>query len=1113
MKLSVLEQIFMLTKYCAIGILIQCILITSLLAADRALAQKNSIEEIQISINQNTTTLAGLFDQISEKTEFNFALNNSTIDLSERIRLQEYTGSVASILREVSNQANLGFRRINDNIFVRKISKKHRDPAQTVEELLDIEISGTVSDENGEGLPGASVVVKGTTTGTTTDADGNYRLTVPENATLLVSYVGYVTQEIAVNGRSVINVGMEIDATELNEVVVVGYGTQKKLNLTGSVTAVSAKEIDARPITSVSTALQGTAPGVFINQNSGQAGRDNVIIRIRGVGTLNNANPLILVDGIEAPIDNINPSDVESITVLKDAASSAIYGSRAANGVVLVTTKRGTTDSKPVFTYDGYVGVSEATLLPNMVNDAVLFAELRNESLTNFGQDPFFSDEEIAELTAQRELLSTNWIDVTFDPATIQQHTLGVGGGSEKTNFRFSLGYLDQGGVAIGSDFERYNARLNLDSKVNEKLKLGASISYTRGVRNSSTDNLADLSSVITHTIQRIPNAPAVFDGKVTTASPVAEVQGSNFNVRNVDILGNAYIQWKPLTGLTLKATAGINSRDEKLNAFNSSVIAFDWIRQEEVLLSPNRSATNRFSQTFNYTIWVTAQYEKSIGEHSFSVLAGYNEEESDFESFQAFRNGHLSNSVQVLDAGLASSATNSGSATAWGLRSYFGRANYSYLDRYLFEANVRYDGSSRFSDDKWGVFPSVSAGWVISNEGFFQNVALIDYLKLRASWGQLGNQNIGNFAFARALDLSQAYSFGGTVVSGVAQTTLGNSALSWETATMTDIGLDIGIFNKITLEADYFVRNTEDILFDVPISSLTGFSTQISNASEVQNKGWEITAKYDDQFGDFRLSVGGNVTHVTNEVVTLNPNIGVGEIDRLISGRRVTQRGAPINAFFGVPVVGIFQSQEEIDSAPDHSGLSPNFGPGDLRFEDTNNDGVIDVDDRVVLGKENPTWTYGFNIRADFRGFDIAAIFQGVGDFDAYGSEELSDPFFNFSGLPERWTDRWTPENPDASMPRLYFSNGPSNSITNSFFVYDRSYFRLKNLQIGYTLTDGLLEKVGLSRARVYVNGSNLFTVTDFPYFDPERPAGADRGATGFPNIKVYSVGVSLAF
>ncbi len=984
--------------------------------------------------------------------------------------------------------------------------------ADTDDNLMTVK--GTVRDPAGSPLPGVNLFPKDNQSlGAITDMDGRFSIQVSERDVLIFSYVGFANREVMVHGQSTIEVVMSEGVTDLNEVVVVGYGKQSKKNLTGAISTITTRDVEARPITSVATALQGTTSGVFINQNSGQPGREHVVIRIRGVGTLNNANPLTLVDGIEAPISNINPSDIESITVLKDASSAAIYGSRAANGVVLITTKRGNRDKKPSFTYDTYYGLSEATRLPEMVTDPVEFANLRNESQENFGNPPFYSASDIAEFKANRALFDVDWLDILFNSAPICQHNLSVGGGTDKTNFRFSLGSLDQEGVVSGSNFDRFNTRLNLDTEINDKVEVGTSISYSLGERNSSSDDLGEASSIITHTIQKAPGVPAYFDGRATTANPLVEIEQNNYKVREEHVLASAYFKYKPFDHLTIKGTAAVNSRSEKLDHFSSSVIAYDWLARENVRTDPLRSALNRHGRKFNYTFWLTTQYERQFGHHSLSILTGYNEEESHIESFEAFRNGHLSNTVQVLGAGLASSATNTGSASTWGLRSYFGRANYGFRDKWLFEINLRYDGSSRFLNDKWGLFPSLSAGWVVSREDFFRNIAVIDFLKIKASWGQLGNQNIGDFAAQRRLSLSEAYNFGGLVVPGVAQTSLGNPTLGWEEASITNLGINLGLLNKVSVEADYFVRSTSGILYDLKISALTGFSTQISNAASIRNNGWEVAINYATKIGEFDFSLRGNLTHVRNIVTAIDPSIEIGDLDKVVNERRLLKRGAPLGAFYGVRHIGIFQSQAEIDAAADHSGLHPNFGPGDLRFEDVNSDGVIDVDDRVILGKENPTWTYGATLRLGYRGFDFAMVLQGAADFDGYGSEELSDPFFNFSGLPARWRDRWTPENTETNIPRLYFSNGPSNSITNSFFVYDRSYFRLKNLQIGYGLSSVMLEKIGFSRARFYVNGSNIFTITKFPFFDPERPTGQDRGADGVPMLRILSAGVSFTF
>ncbi|MCG8308777.1 MAG: SusC/RagA family TonB-linked outer membrane protein [Cytophagales bacterium] len=1116
-----------MSKYVGYGFIIQCMLFTIILASD-GFGQANRLHDIQVSFDLDNASIEEAFKEIESQTSFKFAYKKSAIKKNVKINNEYRDEPLDELLLSLAQEGKISFKRVNHTIYVAKAGSEGVQLTIPEESFLqERTITGNVTSSDEGGMPGVNVVVKGTSIGSITDINGAYSINVPENAILVFSSVGYLTEEVEVGNQSIIDVVLEVDITALDEIVVVGYGTQKKENLTGAISTVNANLIENRPITSVSTALQGTTTGVFINQNSGQPGRDDVLIRIRGVGTLNDANPLILVDGIEAPMDNINPQDIETITVLKDAASSAIYGSRAANGVVLITTKRGARNKKPTFIYDGYVGVSDATLLPDMVTDAVRFAELRNESLTNFGSPVYFSDEQIEGFRQNREKISTDWLDLIFDPAPIQQHTLGVSGGSENTNYRLSFGYLDQEGVMISSDFKRLNTRLNLDSKVSEKFKLGTSISLTRGDRNSPYDDLSSLSSLFTHAIQALPTSPPYDDqgryaaqnpefGNNSRGNPLPEAEAFSFNSLTYEILGNAYLEYEPVQGLVFNGTLGVNYRNRNNKEFNAQVSLYDWVTGEERIMNPVRRSSRYNWEGLNTTVWLTGTYEKRFNDHGLKVLAGFNQEEHNSSWFSAARQGHLSNSVQVLDVGLASTATNSGSETTWALRSYFGRINYDYKDRYLFEANVRLDGSSRFSKDKWGTFPSFSAGWIISNENFFAGVNAIDFLKLRASWGQLGNQNTediaGNFPYARTLSLNQPYNFGGTVVSGVAQTSLGNEDLTWETSTMTDIGIDLGIFNNLSIEADYYIRTTEDTLFDVPISALTGYTEQITNASTVENRGWELLVNYDQTIGEFKFSVGGNVSHVTNEVKTLNPNIPSGEVDRLITGRRILTPGAPINSFYGLKAIGIFQSQEEIDdpNTPDHSTLDPNFGPGDLRFADADGDGDIDADDRVVLGQENPVWTYGITFSLEWKGFDLAGIFQGAADFHAYGSEELSDPFFNNAGLPARWEDRWTPGNPGASMPRLYFSTGPSNKMANSFFVYDRSYFRLKNLQLGYNFN---VDNIFFSRARVYLNGSNLFTVTDFPYFDPERPAGADRGATGFPNIRIISIGANLRF
>lgn len=992
-------------------------------------------------------------------------------------------------------------------------------------------VSGVVYDADNKPLENATVSVKQTKASTITDKEGRYSIKASKDQSLVITHVNFKPQTVIVSSEAVVDIIMEAKSTFLDNIVVIGYGRQKKENLTGSVGTVGSDLIKDRPLTSASVALQGTVSGVFVNQNSGQPGRNNVNIRIRGTGTLNNAAPLVLIDGIEAPIDNINPDDIASITVLKDAASASIYGSRAANGVVLVTTKRGKNRIGQVnVNYNGYAGITEATRLPKMVTNSYLFATLRNEASTNFGNSPTFSEQALSYF--QKNGPNTDWYDVIFDPGYLQQHTVSLDGGNEKTSYRLSFGYLDEKGVTVKSGAKRLNGRFNLDINPIDKLTVSTNLSIIRGNRFSSQEDLVGGRSEVYRAAESTPTFPAYDSlGRLaranplisgpTLGNPLESVFGSEFRELSLDVLGNVGIDYVPLPGLTLSGTSAVNYRTANQETFNPSFSTYDFITGEEFKLNPLRGRSRSYSERRNTTLILKATFEKNIGKNYFKLLGGFNQENALSNQFGTSRNGFISNTVRVLNVGNPSSSTNYETATTWGLRSYFGRLNYNWEEKYLFEANIRTDGTSRFQNNKWGTFPSFSGAWVLSKENFFTSLAkTVSMLKIRGSWGSLGNQIADpndDFIYARQLSLSQNYNFGGSVVPGVAQTTLGNPDLKWETTTATDFGIDLGLWNsKVSLTGDYFIRNTRDILFSIPISPLTGFSSQIANSAKVQNKGWEVAVGYNDKIGGFNFSLSSNVTYVTSTIQQLNANLKEGETDRYIygvDGRRVAERGSPLNALYGVNVIGIFQNEEELAKAPDHKILNPAFGSGDLRFEDTNGDGKITNADRVVIGKEDPTWLFGANLDFNYQNFDLSALFNGAADFNSYASEEIARPFFSNASLEARWQNRWTPQNPNADIPRLFFTDGPSTSINNSFWVLDRSYLRLKNLQIGYTLPAVFLEKMKIKKLRVYINGSNIFTITKFPYFDPERPAGRDRGQEGYPNLRVVSGGINIGF
>lgn len=987
------------------------------------------------------------------------------------------------------------------------------------------EVTGTVTDEAGMPLIGASILIKGTSTGTVTDLDGNFAIEAASDDILMFSYTGYALQEITVGNQSVIDVKLAEDVALLEQVVVTGYGSTKKENLTGSVGVVSAEVLDARPITDASQALQGQVSGVWVNQNSGEPGQDGANIQIRGIGTLNNASPLILVDGIEAPIGNVDPNDIESITVLKDAASAAIYGSRAANGVVLVTTKRGSRNSKPTFNYTGFGGFAQVALVPDYIWDSQEFMQLRNEADINSGGQPLYPESVVNQYGIDGP--NTNWFDEVLRNGGLQQHNLSIAGGSEKTNFNISLGYLQNEGVVRFTDgTERYNIRLNLDTEVTDRFQIGASVYASRQVSN--LDAVDQDGGFLARTTRLGPNFPAYDDQgrlgdrdrtvdalELSTPNILAEVQALTRTLNDDRFLGNIYAEYEVMEGLKVRGTFAANYQLNDDIYFDKRIETFDWRTGDLGLVwLENRRFENQFSQSLALTSWLQATYEKTFGLSQIKVLAGANQESFINRFFGASRLQIPSNSLPALSTGNPETSTNYGGAQDWALRSFFGRFNYILDEKYLFEFNVRRDGSSRFGpNNRWATFPSVSAGWVVSREPWLADNNVIDFLKVRASWGQLGNQLIGNYPFAANISFDPAYSFGGTIVGAAAQTSLGNPDIRWETTTQIDVGVNVALFGKLSIEADYFIRDASDILFDQNNPGVTGVRQPTTvNIAEVRNKGWELSANYTDNVGDFNFTIGGNVTNVESEVLQIDPNL-LGAADRVFQGAFILQRGAPINALYGLEAIGIFQSEAEIEGAPDQSAFGQPT-PGDLRYADINGDGAITIDDRKVLGQDNPRWLYGINGNFSYKGFDMSFIIQGIADAQTFETSRFYAPFNNSGGVSTLWRDRWTPDNPDASLPKIRIGQGGINyNVNHSWWMTDKDYLRLKNLQFGYTFPAELFESNAISSLRIFINGTNLFTLTDYVGFDPEQGLRNTNGLASYPQLKVFTGGVNLKF
>ncbi len=972
--------------------------------------------------------------------------------------------------------------------------------------LAQQRVSGRVTDaETGEALIGVTIVVKGTTAGATTDIEGNYSIEVPDlNAVLVFTYTGYREQEVPLQGRTALDVAISPQAEVIGEIVVVGYGTQRKSDLTGAVGTVKTRDIERIPTASVDQALQGKIAGVYVVPASGRPG-DGAVVRIRGTGTLNNANPLYVVDGmLLEDASFVNPLDVESIEVLKDASATAIYGNRGANGVIIITTKRGRAGERAVVSLNSYYGTQALTHQVPMLN-AAEFAQMYNELV---GQ-PFFPD-------PQSLGAGTNWQDVMYRQAPIASVQLSANGGTDKYTYNIAGNYFNQSGVLRGSEFERVTLRLNNEYQVSKILRIGNNLSFAAANSQNAPNVL--LSTLWMPPIYAERDSTGKFSDPTffgtAIGNPAADLfyKNNNFS-KNNRLVGTLYADLKLLKYFTFRSNFGLDYGLARSRYYEPVF---------EVSVS-QRNSNDRLELGFNENrswLWEnTLTFDKAWKKLRINALAGYTAQETRFEFFGASRSNFPSGADELLylSAGNDTTQLNYGGAGEWAMVSYLGRINVTFLERYLLTASIRADGSSRFSPkNRWGYFPSFAVGWNIAQEPFMANQRLFDRLKLRTSWGLVGNDKTQLYPSFGIIQGNLYAIFGPTEAlnTGATLTTLSNPDVRWEETSQLDVGLEMALFNgRLSAEIDWYNRLTYDILYELPIPDYVGSAgNPVVNVADVRNRGWDFTLGWRDTRGKLSYNLTGILSTVKNEVVELDARKSEVRAAATPQGDFATRTivGRSIGEFYGFQVVGVFQNADEIAASP----RLGNEKPGDFRYQDTNGDGKITDADKVFLGSPIPKLTYGFSAGLEWQGFDLAADFFGV-----YGNKVVNAWAMSRFGIynwHRRYYDgRWTGEGTSNSVPRV--TNGGHNYRMSSFYVQDGSFLRLRSIVVGYTLPRTLTQRIGLQRARLYFNGTNLWTRQTYDGYSPEFPgssvftAGVDFGS--YPIAKTISFGLDATF
>ncbi|CAN5364369.1 TonB-dependent receptor [soil metagenome] len=989
--------------------------------------------------------------------------------------------------------------------------------------LAPIRVTGKVTDGTTTGIPGVTVQVKGTNTGTVTDATGNYIIQADENATLVFSSIGFTKVELAISGRTTVNVTLQEDTKSLTEVVVVGYGTQRKSDVTGATVTIKGDELVKQPVLTATQALQGKAAGVQII-SSGQPG-SSPVVRIRGTGSaLGGTAALFVVDGVLTDdISNINTADIVNVDVLKDASATAIYGSRGANGVIIITTKRGTV-GKMTVNYSGNAGFRIPSYLVPMAN-ATEYANYVSAASGN---------------PVSAGATSTDWYKQILRNGFQQNHGLSINGGTDKSTYYVSAGYYTDQGLVIDNLYKRFSIRANNDFTFNKHVKAGISASYANG-----DNQLANLGSAYNNAYRAAPIIDSKVNGKYGNTSayqnvgnPLLDIEKNNNKVLDNRLLGSAYLEIKPIEWLTFRSNLGgdwvnLNSREYNYQ-FNNDTTTF--INAGGNQRNPNSNLKFINTRTFHWTWDNLVTFNKKFDKHNLTVLVGTTAEKYTLTSFTAYRKDvPAAQNLWYINTGNANTSTNDGSGDQYNRNSYIGRLNYNFNDKYLFTATIRADGSSRFpAQNRWGYFPSLGAGWLITNEDFMANQHIFDMLKLRASWGKVGNDRIPTDAYTVTVAPNLPYPFGGGVATpGSAITQIKDPNIKWETTEEADLGIEFTALNgKLSGEVNYYNKKSRDLLINVKVPSVTGDADGVvlTNAASIQNQGLEFTLNWRGKItNDLSYRIGGNATLNQNKVIGLNGGQPI--LDGGIGGNQQyttrTDNGQPVGSFYVLQVLGVFQNDADVANYKNATGqiIQPSAAPGDFKYQDTNGDGKIDDNDRVYAGSYQPKAYFGLNLGLTYKSFDFSVDFYGNVGNQIYNGKKAFRQGVQDNVEKAMAYNRWTPSNGSQTQPS---ANG-GNLLASTYFVESGNFARVNNISLGYRVPDAAVKKIGLSNVRVFVTGQNLFTIKKYSGFTAELPGFVTTSSAGivsngspttqgielnaYPTPSTLAVGLNVGF